>query len=250
MAVPEFSPVILPIMVENPVESTFDDLQYESDALGKVKCSGPWNPRFCFPRKLICFQGCLFTVDILCRHYRCLRDFRYIFIPSSIQVLDRDCFGTVHGRLSPCTSLELVVFEPGAQLTNLGEYAFRGCSALKCIYLPPSVECISSWCFSQCTNFSHFGFESGSKLTSIHEEAFCHCSALKSIIIPASLSTLSGGAFVHSGIRSISIEKGCVNFKIAGDCIVDFNGIRLISYFGSSSKAVLSRDIEVLGLCC
>jgi hypothetical protein len=71
-------------------------------------------------------------------------------------------------------------------------------------------------------------------------QAFVHSCELKSRIIPASVSELSGGAFVYSGIHNtsnISIEAGNVN------------GIRVVSYFGSDSKAILSGDIEILDPC-
>jgi hypothetical protein len=125
-----------------------------------------------------------------------------------------------------------------------------GCSVLKSFYLPVFVECLSANCFADCINIAHFGFEPDSHLNLIGDRAFQHCGALRSIIIPASVSNLSSMAFLFSGIDSIdaiSIEEGNENFKISGDCIVDINGIRLVSYFGSSSTAILNRGIEIIG---
>jgi hypothetical protein len=106
-------------------------------------------------------------------------------------------------------------------------------------------------CFYGCSNLSYFGFAPSSSLQSIAPHAFLFCPELKSINIPASVSDLSGQAFNGSGIQSvsaISIEEGNINLKIAGDCIVDISGVRLISYFGSSSDVTLSGDIEILGV--
>jgi hypothetical protein len=69
----------------------------------------------------------------------------------------------------------------------------------------------------------------------------------------SSVSGLAGGALFGSGIQNISgisIEGGSVNLKVSGDCIVDFNGVRLVSYFGSAPTAILSRDIEIFGSNC
>jgi hypothetical protein len=38
--------------------------------------------------------------------------------------------------------------------------------------------------------------------------------------------------------------------KSIDDCIFDINGIRLVSYFGSSSKRIMNRNIEIIGLNC
>jgi hypothetical protein len=58
---------------------------------------------------------------------------------------------------------------------------------------------------------------------------------------------LSALTFTLSGLSVVCIEEGNANFRIVGDCIVDVNGIRLVSYLGSSSNLIVSRDIEILG---
>jgi hypothetical protein len=240
-------------MITNPFISIFDDLQYTFDISGDVACSGPWNQLYCFPRKVICVDWHLFLVNILSRGRRLPGDVQFFFVPSSIQVIGRDCFGTCHNQLQSCGSLELVVFEPGAQLRDIRENALRNCRSLKCVCLPASVEHLFPHCFYRCANFAHFGFESDSHLNSVGRMAFGFCSALKFIIIPASVQDLSSLAFFCSGLQTISafsIEEGNADFKIVGDCIVDINGIRIVSYFGSSSTVILSRDVEILGSNC
>jgi hypothetical protein len=244
----------------HPFSFTLDHLKYELSASGKVQCSGSWDPDSsalfmaqkmrCFPRKSICFRGHFFYVSALSRSdgshsYGVIES---ILIPSSVQVIDRACF---EGRnpFDMYLFLDLVVFEPGAGVTDLKESAFAHCISLKCICLPASVQNIFRFCFRGCMTLAHFGFEPGSNLTTIDDAAFESCTKLKSIIIPASVSVLSGRAFVSSGITNISglsMEYGNGNLKIWGDCIVDINGVVLVTYFGSESKEILTGESEVL----
>jgi hypothetical protein len=246
----QFNPIIQPPMVTHQFSFPLDGLTYEFDtSSGKVQCSGPWNPDYCFPRNFINFQGYLFSVDTLLRGDSLTGDVRSILIPSSVRVVGCDCFGSDLSEFLPYESLELVVFDPHSQLTDLRERAFMQCTSLQCIYLPRSVERISDFCFCGCITFSHFGFECGSTLNFIGAEAFFFCRELKSIVIPASVSRLADGAFLRSGIQntsSVYIEAGNENLTIAGDSIVDLNGVQLVTYFGSSEMEVLSRDIEII----
>jgi hypothetical protein len=250
MNILQFSPVIQPTMITNPFTLIFDNFKYTVDISGEMKCRGPWIPRSCFPRKVTCFQGHSFSVNVLCRRDPIPGEVHLFFVPSSIEIIYPDCFGSNDKQWQACRSLEVIVFEPDSRLRYLGNNAFYGCRALKCIYLPAAVESVCSACFADCCNFAHFGFEPDSRLNLIGERVFQRCLALKSIIIPASVSDLSIMAFSCSGIdniAAISIEEANENFQISGDCIVDINSVRLVHYFGSSSTATLNRDIEILG---
>jgi hypothetical protein len=73
------------------------------------------------------------------------------------------------------------------------------------------------------------GFERGSNLNSIGDRAFALCEQLQLIIIPASVTYLTHKSFLYSrlyDLSAISIEEGNVNFRIAGDGIVDINDVR------------------------
>jgi hypothetical protein len=251
MDVVQFNPIIQPKMVTDQFCFTLDRLKYAFDASsGKVECSGPWNPDYCFPRHFLYFQGYLFSVNILFHGGKVPGAVRSILIPSSVEIIDSHCFGSNFLEFLPCRSLELVVFEPHSQLTDLRDGAFMDCSSLQCFYLPRSVERISDLCFCRCLKFSHFGFECGSRLNFIGDQAFVLCGELKWIVIPASVSHISERAFRSSGIQNasnISIEAGNENLIISGDCMVDLNGVRLVTYFCSNSRNVLSRDIEIIG---
>jgi hypothetical protein len=90
-----------------------------------------------------------------------------ICIPSYIQVFARDCLRLLNGSPASRDFLELVVFEAGSQLTYLGENAFNGCSALRRLCFPASVERLASRRFFGCTHLSYLGYEPGSNLSLI-----------------------------------------------------------------------------------
>jgi hypothetical protein len=110
-----------------------------------------------------------------------------------------------------------------SQLIDLREYSFSHCSALKCLYLPASVERVVSSCFCGGSDFARLGFEPCSNLNFIDSDAFSFCPQLKSIMIPATVSNPSSQAFLCSGIERISMEEGNEHYKIACDCIAGFN---------------------------
>jgi hypothetical protein len=127
----EISPVIQPKIMTNRFSFKVEYLTYTFNSSGAIACSGPWNPYYCFPRKLICFQGHLFSVTRLFCGDPGDCEVQSIIIPSSIQIIGANCFGP-----DPCESLELVAFEPGSQLTDLRADAFRGCLYQLSVYAP------------------------------------------------------------------------------------------------------------------
>lgn len=142
-----------------------------------------------------------------------------------------------------CTMLKSVVFSepdwelyfPGEELSEIGEYAFSGCTALREIELPDSVAVVwrgafygcealrsvtfsksaylASYVFAQCSslvsvsplkNVSEGSFRDCTALesvvllegcTEIEEDAFEHCESLRTLTIPASVTRIDGLAF-------------------------------------------------------
>jgi hypothetical protein len=79
--------------------------------------------------------------------------------------------------------------------------------------------------------------------------SFCGCAALRSICIPASVEMIHGSALpdVHS---IITVEEGNRHLRVAGDFLVDIEGITVIRYLGSGSDIALNREIEIIGAEC
>jgi hypothetical protein len=80
----QFNAIVQHPTGEIPFSFKIEDLKYDSEAGGTIKCSGPWNPPYCFPRGLICFQGHSFSVGTLYPGDDCAGSAQLVFIPSSM----------------------------------------------------------------------------------------------------------------------------------------------------------------------
>jgi hypothetical protein len=58
-----------------------------------------------------------------------------------------------------------VSFESGGGLSPVGDYSFSGCSSLRSIYLPSSIEAISPLSFINCFNLVNIVLEVGGHLS-------------------------------------------------------------------------------------
>jgi hypothetical protein len=119
-----------------------------------------------------------------------------ICIPSSVRVLGSKCFGHTQFERQGCRSLSDVIFESESQLVRIEAMTFEGCSALRSICIPASVELLSEACFVSCINLSVVSFESGSHLKRIEHRAFEGIS-VKSIFIPRSVESIGSMCFAH-----------------------------------------------------
>jgi hypothetical protein len=70
--------------------------------------------------------------------------------------------------------------------------AFRWCSSLSAICIPPSVVRIYRECFSQCKALLSVAFEPASQLSWIEGSVFSRCPSLSSIRISPSLQPILG----------------------------------------------------------
>ena len=110
---------------------------------------------------------------------------------------------------SGCTSLTGLTFAEGSQLTSVGFGVFHRCTSLKNVEISASVTDIGTYVFSDCTSLTNVTFEEGSQLTTIGEQAFCRCTNLESIEMPASMTTI--GDYTFEGcisLESIEIPAG------------------------------------------
>lgn len=95
------------------------------------------------------------------------------------------------GTFENCDHLEDVYM--WAELTSIGEAAFRGCTKLKSCDVPSSVTCIEEATFENCSSLEHV-FIWGD-VTSIGEGAFRNCSKLKSCDISSGVTSIADFTF-------------------------------------------------------
>jgi hypothetical protein len=61
---------------------------------------------------------------------------------------------------------------------------------------------------------------------------------------------IDGSAFKGAGISSLYVEDENRHFRVSEDFLLDFEGLSVIRYLGSSVTVTLSRNIEILGPGC
>ena len=99
------------------------------------------------------------------------------------------------------TATKLII---GNDVTNIGNYAFGGCSTLTSVTMGDSEKSIGSYAFSGCNGLTSVTI--GNLVTSIGNGAFWGCDGLESVIIPKSVVTISREAFRDcDGLTSVII---------------------------------------------
>ncbi len=88
----------------------------------------------------------------------------------------------------------------GSGVTDLGGYAFSGCTSLTSITIPDSVTSIGDAAFSGCTSLTSITIPDS--VTSIGGYAFYFCTSLTSITLPDSVTRIKNGAF--DGCKSLT----------------------------------------------
>ncbi len=133
--------------------------------------------------------------------------------------------------LSQTDKIKKVVIENG--VTNIGDWAFAGCSGLTSVSIPNSVTIIGRYAFNGCSNLPSVNipntvknigisafqncssltfFNIPNSLTSIEYSTFKDCYSLTSITIPNSVTSIGENAFESCyGLKSITIGNSVTN---------------------------------------
>ena len=117
-----------------------------------------------------------------------------------------------------CENLRAITFGANSQLRTIGggdrvedgvsivPGAFYGCSSLKAIDIPRSVEVIKGGAFANCTSLEIVNFATNTKLKTL-DGAFYNCTSLKHITIPASVTSLFWTFTECSSLSSVDFES-------------------------------------------
>ena len=99
-----------------------------------------------------------------------------------------------------CSGLTSVRFPDS--LASIGNRAFRGCSGLTSVRFPDSLASIGDFAFDGCSGLTNVRFPDS--LASIGNAAFYGCSGLASVRFPDSLASIGNAAFYGcSGLTSV-----------------------------------------------
>ncbi len=89
-------------------------------------------------------------------------------------------------------------------VTNIGDYAFNGCSGLTSITIGDSVKSIGDYAFNGCSGLTSITIPDS--VTSIGKHAFNGCSGLTSVTIGDSVTSIGDYAFDgYTGLTSVTI---------------------------------------------
>lgn len=103
-----------------------------------------------------------------------------------------------------CTTVTSVTIPDS--VTKIGRRAFDDCTALESVTIPGGIAEIESYMFEDCTALRDVTISNG--LTRIGGYAFKDCTALEEIAIPDSVTEIGAGAFMNTGLKSVVIPDG------------------------------------------
>lgn len=130
--------------------------------------------------------------------FRSCPELKTVIIPSYVRTIGNTVF-------RDCTSLTSVTIPDS--VTSLGNSMFNGCTSLTSLTIPDSVtsEILSSFCLS-CESLSSLYI--GENVTAIGNYAFSGCDSLTDVNIPDSVTSISEGAFMQTGLTTVTIGSG------------------------------------------
>jgi hypothetical protein len=145
------------------------------------------------------------------------------------------------------TNLESVA---GANVTNIGNYAFFDCDALASIAPAdfPVLTSIGRYAFANSNGLSTVSLPEG--LTSIANNAFQGCNFLTTVNLPATLSTIDDLAFIQcDALTTFNVAAGNPNFSHSGDhlMLLDAAGTTLVLYPSATGPVTLPSSIAAVG---
>ena len=127
---------------------------------------------------------------------------RSIYIPNSIEMIDR-------GAFYYADKLRSVEFEANSELEYIGYEAFKDCKSLESIFIPASVTYLGDYAFEGNYNLKEVIFGDGINLDMIRTNTFAYNENLRSIEIPASVQIIAQNAFSNNyKLSSLTFEEG------------------------------------------
>ncbi|MBR2443882.1 MAG: leucine-rich repeat domain-containing protein [Clostridia bacterium] len=130
------------------------------------------------------------------------KNLRSVNVPSNVTVLESNGSSSSGCTFFNCKSLVEITFSQNSKLQTIKGGAFNGCSALKEINIPNSVNTIEANAFWECSSLEtiRLGANLGKNLTQYNVQSMLYgCKSLKYVYIPSTLVPTSGSHLFFSG---------------------------------------------------
>ena len=128
-----------------------------------------------------------------------------ISLPADVTIIGNQAF-------KGCGRLRDIVLNDG--LTTIEEYAFYSCAKLKAIDIPDSVTQIGNCAFSQCILLKSLTFPTGVLLNKMGSQCFAGCRSLETLIVPSGVQDLGRATFSEcTSLVNVTINEGLTEIK-------------------------------------
>lgn len=158
-----------------------------------------------------------------------------VTIGANVEKIDDYAFKDSASYWNTCKALATVTFAPGSCLKEIGEGAFKRCTALESITIGANVEKIGKEAFYDDSALAKVEFASGSGLKTIGDRAF-GSTAITAIDLPETLETIGGGALSYTQLTKIVIPAKVEN--LGSGAFVGCENLEKVEFKGNNIKTI------------
>ena len=129
-------------------------------------------------------------------------------------------------------------------VNKIGQNAFSGCSTVKSLSIPQSVENIGMCAFRAMVNLESITFEEESNITKFDEGIFYGTNKLKKITLPTSLKTINKDAFYSCTIlEEVIVPKGSKLETINTGAFSSCDNLKSVEFQGSCELETIAAGV-------
>ncbi len=191
---------------ENLTEITVDSGNADYSASDGILYTKDGSKLLCYPRAK---KGDSLTIDSKVTELGTaavsMTELKNITFPSGLEYIGRHALS----NNEDLTSADL----SKTQVTDIGNFAFGGCTNLSDVKLPETLDTIGGGAFADCASLKNIDLNKG--LLSVGQSAFAN-TALSYIIIPSSVQSIDYSAFGYN-IDDNGTETAVPNFTVVGE---------------------------------
>ncbi len=165
-------------------------------------------------------------------------DFKTISIPDSVVRIHMHAF-------EDCKSLEHLTLPESVDYID--SFAFVGCTSLERINIPTKIKELDQGLFSGCISLSEIHIPDNVR---VNDNTFKGCKNLRKIHIPNFREPITvhqndiARIFRDCNLDEITISPSNKDYKMAGDCVLDKTGKKLIL---GCNKSIIPETVEEIG---